>query len=140
MTRDSMILSAAFLAGFAMPALAQQDHQRAESVSGVKVVALSTGGDAVSELRVAGENGALVADQTLMAVVSNVGIGAIANLDGAPRFETGAAAIDGDAFASFSGILSQSLNTGLNSNVQSAVNVAVGGSLVTQAVTAGATR
>jgi len=142
MTRGATILATAVLAGAAVQAAAQAQPAPPgdEIAAPFEVVTIAQGGDAVAAFHLAGSTATVVADQVLIAVVSNIGIGAVAPVDGSVRFQTGAAAIDDDAFASFSGIASQSLNTGLNSNVQSAVNVVVSGSLATQSLSAGATR
>lgn len=114
----------ATMAGLAIsaPATAQragEDRVRAEQA-----------GSAATEQALAvlpGDTGAMVAAQTLAAIVTQTGVGPLIDAGRARRFETGSNAINDNAYATFAGILTQSWNTGANANTQAATNVAWSG-------------
>jgi hypothetical protein len=69
----------------------------------------------------------VIADQDLDATNTNFGMHAVVDIDSEHGYDTGGNRVNGGAFAAFAGILNQSWNTGVNSNAQSANNLAVQG-------------
>jgi hypothetical protein len=48
---------------------------------------------------------------------------------GDPTFRTGDNTVRGNAFSAFAGVLTQNMNTGVNSNAQAATNIAARGTV-----------
>jgi len=79
-----------------------------------------------------GDTNVVVADQTLVAVITNLGMDEIIDIDSDQNghtTSTGDAYVRGNAFAAFAGVNSLAFNTGLNANVQSATNIAARGTV-----------
>ncbi|QTD55220.1 hypothetical protein [Parasphingorhabdus cellanae] len=80
-------------------------------------------------------NDLVIATQTLTAYNTNSLMDELVDLDGedgtpAPvGYNSGDNYVRGNAFAAFAGILNQSWNTGINSNAQSATNIAAQGTI-----------
>jgi hypothetical protein len=80
-------------------------------------------------------NTSVSARQSLSAINTNQYLDEVADFDGeddtqsTAGYNSGGNSVSGSAFAAFAGILNQSWNTGLNSNAQSATNVAVQGTI-----------
>lgn len=80
-------------------------------------------------------NDLVIATQTLTATNTNSLMDELVDLDGedgtpAPvGYNSGDNYVRGNAFAAFAGILNQSWNTGINSNAQSATNIAAQGTI-----------
>jgi hypothetical protein len=70
--------------------------------------------------------GEVIADQTLVAIITNNGESAEV-VEDTEGYESGDNTIRGSAFSAFAGILTQSWNTGVNANVQAATNIAARG-------------
>jgi len=88
----------------------------------------STGGMIGSNKDSNNQNGSIIADQELTAIISNDG-GMEAVVDDTQGYDSGNNSVRGNAFAAFAGILSQGWNTGVNSNTQSGVNIAAGATI-----------
>jgi hypothetical protein len=104
----------------AMPALAEVDANNRTSTQ------------SYSNLDITGssrEQGNVIADQELIAIVANVGTDAsvIDQSASRARVRTGDNSLSGDAFSTFSGVLTQSVNSGANAVVQAAANIAISG-------------
>lgn len=124
MHMKSILVMAAVAASVAAPASAQPVLQ---DVVELRLSEANGGFDSRSQSIVfasADPGRSIVADQVLMAVVTDTGTGAVRVDSGS--FETGANRIGDNAFAVFSGMLTQSWNSGINANSQAATNVAWG--------------
>lgn len=87
----------------------------------------STSSRSVSNSNSSQRNGniRLVADQELSASITNRGA---LNFNGRQsNYSSGGNSVNGSAFAAYAGILNQAWNTGINSNAQSATNIAAQG-------------
>jgi hypothetical protein len=78
--------------------------------------------------------GTIVAAQDLAAVVANISTRMSASHQGASGagFRTGDIGLSENAFASFGGIFTQTINTGTQSHVQASTNVAIAGTFAAQ--------
>ncbi len=75
------------------------------------------------------QNGSIIADQDMMAIISNDG-GMEAVVDDTNEgYRSGDNTVRGNAFAAFAGILNNAWNTGVNANTQAGTNIAAGATI-----------
>ena len=111
-------------------AAASQGGQVDTVASGDGSVAASRGGEVNigNTTNSNNENGSIIADQEMTAIITNNGEFAEI-VDDAQGYNSGSNSVDSNAFAAFAGILNQSWNTGVNANTQSGTNIAAGATI-----------